>query len=178
MDLVDLIVEKRFFGQEFLSWLWYKSEERGGTVLLPESGEDIQLVFEKHLLLEYGEGDSLEKVVCQGLQSELKEARTGLLQGKKLEQARIHMVRGEYEWHMTIKASMLEFRSVKVPKTMAGSEEGDDDEAVEGRLLDRIGLLETAYKTFDQLLLQFTKLRISEQWPDELARLRAWIHKG
>ncbi len=178
MDLVDLIVEKRFLGQEFLSWLWYKSEERGGTVLVEESGEDIQLIFEKHMLLEYGEGESLEKVVCQGLQSELKEARTGLRQGKKLEQARIHMVRGEYEWHMTIKASLLEFRSVKVPKTLDSADEGDDDEAVEGRLLDRIGMLETAYKTIDQLLLQFIKIRISSQWPEELSRLSAWIHKG
>lgn len=178
MDLVDLIVEKRFLGQEFLSWLWYKSEERGGTVLLPQSGEDIQLIFEKHMLLEYGEGDTLEKVVCQGLQAELKEARTGLRQGKKLEQARIHLVRGEYAWHMTIKASLLEFRAVKVPKTMEGSEEGDDDEAVEGRLLDRIGLLETAYKTIDQLLGQFVKLRISSHWPEELARLRSWVNNG
>ena len=178
MDLVDLITEKRFLGQEFLSWLWYKSEERGGTVLLPESGEDISLAFEKHLLLEFGEGESLEKVVCQGLQSELKEARTGLRQGKKIEQARLHLIRGEYEWHLTLKASLLEFRSVKVPKTMAGAEEGDDDEAVEGRLLDRIGLLETAYKTIDELFGQFIKLRVAPQWPEELARLRDWIHKG
>jgi hypothetical protein len=30
MDLVDIISEKKFLGQEFLTWLWYKSEERGG----------------------------------------------------------------------------------------------------------------------------------------------------
>lgn len=34
MDLVDLMVEKRFVGQEFLTWLWWKSEERGGSVEL------------------------------------------------------------------------------------------------------------------------------------------------
>ena len=49
MDLVDLITEKRFIGQEFLTWLWYKSDERGGTVLLPETGEDITLVYKKSL---------------------------------------------------------------------------------------------------------------------------------
>ena len=51
MDLVDLIQEKKFLGQEFLAWLWYKSEERGGTVELPGIG-DILVVFEKHMLLE------------------------------------------------------------------------------------------------------------------------------
>ena len=45
MDLLDIIDEKRFVGQEFLTWLWFKSEERGGTIFLPEAGEDIQLVF-------------------------------------------------------------------------------------------------------------------------------------
>ncbi len=178
MDLVDLITEKRFIGQEFLTWLWFKSDERGGTVLLPEMGEDITLVFEKHMLLEFGEGDSHEKIVCTGLQAELKEARTGLRMGKKLEQARIHMIRGEYEWHMTIKASLMEFRSVKVPKTMDGADEGDDPSAVEGRLLDRIGLLEMVYKTFDELLGQFIKIRISDQWPAEATKIGHWIHQS
>jgi len=73
MDLVDLMEEKRFLGQEFLTWLWWKSEERGGSILLPGQG-DIAVIFEKHMLLEYGEGDSSEKLVCSGLQSELQEA--------------------------------------------------------------------------------------------------------
>ena len=39
MDLVDLIEEKKFLGQEFLAWLWYKSEERGGAVDIPGTGD-------------------------------------------------------------------------------------------------------------------------------------------
>ncbi|MBI4794181.1 MAG: hypothetical protein HY789_15900 [Deltaproteobacteria bacterium] len=177
MDLVDLIIEKRFLGQEFLTWLWFKSEERGGTVLLPGTG-DIQLVFEKHMLLEYGEGEAFEKIICQGLQAELNEARTGLRMGKKLEQARIHLVQGDYEWHMTLKASLLEFRSVKPPKTMAAAEEDNSAEAVEGRLLDRIGMLETATRTIDEFFRMFLEIRTSPAaWQDELGRLRAWIRK-
>lgn len=177
MDLVDLIIEKRFLGQEFLTWLWYKSDERGGTVSLPGTG-DIQLVFEKHMLLEYGEGEAFEKIICQGLQAELKEARTGLRMGKKLEQARIHMVQGEYEWHMTIKASLLEFRSVKPPRTMAEAEEGETAEALEGRLLDRIGMLEKASRTVDDLFRLFLDVRISPaRWQEERDRISKWIHK-
>jgi recombination associated protein RdgC len=177
MDLVDLIIEKRFLGQEFLTWLWFKSEERGGTVLLPGTG-DIQLVFEKHMLLEYGEGEAFEKIICQGLQAELNEARTGLRMGKKLEQARIHLVQGDYEWHMTLKASLLEFRSVKPPKTMAAAEEDNSAEAVEGRLLDRIGMLETATRTIDELFRMFLEIRTSPSaWQAERDRLRKWIHK-
>ena len=178
MDLVDLIAEKRFLGQEFLTWLWFKSDERGGTIFLPEAGSDIQVVFEKHMLLEYGEGEAHEKVLCNGLQTELKEARTGLAMGKKLEQARIQMVRDNHEWHMTLKGSLLEFRSVKPPKTMTGSEESDDPEAREGMLLDRIGLLDVAVRTVDDLFRMFLNVRIGSDWDSELTKIRAWVNKA
>lgn len=178
MDLVDLIAEKRFLGQEFLTWLWYKSDERGGTVYLPEAGGDIQLVFEKHMLLEFGEGEAHEKLICRGLQTELKEARTGLVMGKKLEQARIQIVRDEYEWHLTLKGSLMEFQSVRLPKTMAGSEESDDPEAIEGRLLDHVGLHEMVVRMVDDLFRMFLKIRITPQWAEELEKIRSWVNKA
>lgn len=177
MDLVDLINEKRFLGQEFLTWLWFKSEERGGAVNLDDVG-DIQVVFEKHMLLEYGEGEAHEKMICQGLHSELQEARTGLLMGKKLEQARIHLARGDYEWNFSFKGSLMEFRNVKPPKTMASSEEGEDAEAWEGRVLDKIGLNEEIVRTMDGLFRMFLNIRTGPQWQDELTKIRAWVHKA
>ncbi|MFZ5773241.1 MAG: hypothetical protein ACOY4W_17610, partial [Thermodesulfobacteriota bacterium] len=58
-------------------------------------------------------------------------------------------------------------------------EEGDTAEAIEGRLLDRIGMLETATRTIDELFRVFLAIRTSPAaWQDELARLRAWIRKG
>lgn len=178
MDLLDIIEEKRFLGQEFLTWLWFKSEERGGTIFLPEAGEDIQLIFEKHMLLEYGEGEASEKLICRGLMTELAEARTGLAKGKKLEQANLRLIKGEYEWNFSFKATLMEFRNVKPPKTMATAEEGNDPEAVEGRLLEHIGLHEILIRTMDQLFRIFLNLRISEGWEQELGRVRAWIAKG
>ena len=178
MDLVDLIEEKRFLGQEFLTWLWFKSEERGGAILIPETGEDVLVIFAKHMLLESGEGESKEKVICQGLQTELREARAGLAMGKKLEQARIQLVRGEYEWNLSLKATLLEFRNVKPPKTMATSEESNDPEAVEGRMLEHIGLHQTVMRTVDQLFRMFLEIRIGAEWSQELTRLQAWVLKG
>ncbi|MDD5760164.1 MAG: hypothetical protein PHI06_13915 [Desulfobulbaceae bacterium] len=174
MDLVDIIAEKRFLGQEFLTWLWCKSEERSGAIDLPGIG-DISVSFEKHLLLEYGEGDCHEKVICQGLQAELNEARTGLRMGKKLEQARIVLGRGEYEWVMTVKASMFDFKSVKTPKTMASQEDSDDPVAVEGKILEKIGLYEQALQLVDELFRLYLNVRLSSDWEAELSRLRAWI---
>ena len=178
MDLVDLMVEKRFLGQEFLTWLWYKSEERGGVVFLDNSGTDVEIVFEKHIMLESGEGDSYEKLVCQGLQADLKEARTGLAMGKKVEQARIMLIRDDHEYHFTLKGSLFEFRSVRLPKTMDGSDESDDPGAAEGRILDKIGLYEISMRTIDELFTMFLKKRVGEDWTPELEKLRNWIKKA
>ena len=177
MDLVDIIVEKRFVGQEFLTWLWFKSEERGGAVSLPGEG-DIQVVFEKHMLLESGEGESHEKLICKGLQAELQEARTGLRMGKKLEQARIYIAKGEYEWNLTLAATLFELRNVKLPKTLAPGEESSDPVAQEGRILERLGMAEEAMRTVDELFRIFLKLRVSDDWPAEQAKLKSWISRA
>lgn len=178
MDLVDLMTEKAFLGQEFLTWLWFKSEERGGAVRLENSGIDVELVFEKHILLESGEGESYEKLICQGLQAELKEARTGLAMGKKIEQARLLLTRDAYEYHLTLKGSLFEFRSVRLPKTMAGAEESDEAGAVEGRILDRIALYEMCVRTMDELFGMFLARRAGDDWPRELTRLSEWIRSA
>jgi len=173
MDLVDLIAEKRFLGQEFLTWLWWKSEERGGVVALPGEG-DIVVVFEKHMLLEYGEGEFNEKLICRGLQTELQEARTGLVMGKKLEQARIQLVYNDYEWNFTMAAALMEFRNVKLPKT-AGSENPDDPEEREGVVLERIFLFEELIRIVLELYRVFLKLRVSDEWRSELLKMREWV---
>lgn len=177
MDLVDLIQEKKFLGQEFLAWLWFKSEERGGPVDIPGIG-DILVVFEKHMLLEFGEGDSSEKVICRGLQTELKEARAGLQMGKKPEQARIKLVRGDYEFNVTLTAATMEFRNVKLPKTADGSDDGDDPESLEGRILERVSLLEQLQELINELFRMYVGIRATDMWSDELAKMQKWVNLG
>jgi hypothetical protein len=177
MDLIDLIQEKRFLGQEFLAWLWYKSEERGGSVDVPGIG-DVTVVFEKHMLLEFGEGESSDKVICRGLQTELKEARAGLMMGKKPEQARIRLARGDYEYSVTLAAATMEFRNVKLPKTVDSADEGNDAESMEGRILERISLFQDLSSLVNELFRMFVNQRVSDQWPEELNRIRQWVHAG
>ena len=178
MDLVDLMVEKRFLGQDFLTWLWWKSEERGGTIAVPGIG-DIAVVFEKHMLLEFGEGEYSEKLVCTGLQTELKEARTGLLMGKKPEQARIQIVNDTYEWSFTLAAALFEFRNVRLPKTAVTEQETDNREAeMEGTILERIFLFEELVRLVNDLFRMFLDVRTGGNWPTELEKIRSWIHQN
>lgn len=178
MDLVDLMVEKRFLGQEFLTWLWWKSEERGGSVALPGEG-DITVVFEKHMLLESGEGESAEKIVCTGLQAELQEARTGLQMGKKLEQARIVLGHNSYEYSFTLAAALMEFRNVRLPKTEATEKDGGENpEEIEGMTLERIYLFEQLIKLVNTLFRMFLNVRLGDGWRNELLHLRDWVAKS
>jgi len=178
MDLVDLIAEKRFLGQEFLTWLWWKSEERGGTIELPGK-EDVTVVFEKHMLLEFGEGESSEKIICSGLQAELQEARTGLQMGKKLEQARILINYNNYEFGFTLAAALMEFRNVRLPKTESTEKDKSaNPEEVEGMILERVFLFEELTRVVNVLFLMFLKVRISEEWREELLKVSSWIHRA
>lgn len=175
MDLVDLIAEKRFLGQEFLTWLWWKSEERGGSVKLDE-GADITVVFEKHMLLESGEGESSEKIICTGLQAELQEARTGLQMGKKLEQARIVLSHNNYEFSFTLAGALMEYRNVRLPKTEATeSDKSDNPEEVEGMILERLYLFEELTRLVNGLFRMFLEIRVSEFWHEELQKIRNWV---
>ena len=178
MDLVDLIIEKRFLGQEFLTWLWWKSEERGGAVSLPEKG-DVTVVFEKHMLLESGEGESAEKIVCTGLQAELQEARTGLQMGKKLEQARIVLGHNDYEYSFTLAAALMEYRNVRLPKTEATENDSNrNPEEIEGMILERVYLFEELINLVNALFLLFLKKRVSPSWQEEVEVIRNWVHKS
>lgn len=177
MDLVDLIQEKRFLGQEFLAWLWYKSEERGGSIDVPGLG-DVQVSFEKHMLLEYGEGETSEKVICRGLQTELKEARAGLCLAKKPEQARMRIAHGDYEFSLTLTAATLEFRNVRLPKTVDAADEGPGADSLEGRVLERIALFEQLTGLVNDLFGLFINIRGTAAWNEELLRIRAWINSA
>lgn len=177
MDLLDLIEEKRFLGQEFLIWLWCSSEERGGSVSLLDRSE-ITVIFEKHMLLECGEGAECEKLVCRGQVTELREARAGLALGKRPEQARLKIGRDEREYSFTLSAATLEFRSMKLPATAGADDGGDDRAGLEGQILERVSLIEEGIELINGLFRRFLLIRTSDEWPRELTKLRQWISSG
>ena len=88
------------------------------------------------------------------------------------------LIRDDHEFHFTLKGSVFEFRSVRLPKTMTSAEENNEPDAAEGRLLDRISLYEICLRTTDELFKIFLKRRTGSEWSDELVKLRAWIHKA
>lgn len=160
-----------FLGREFLSWLWFKSEERNGIILLQDFG-DIEMTFVRRLVLESGEGEYAESVVCQGQHADLKEGKEAVRQGKKIKEARISLGRDAAKWEFTFKADTFQFQSLKLPVPTDADLEEEEDKS--GRVLERIYLIETAIKTMDDLFGQFLALRLSSNWTAEASRMEKW----
>lgn len=161
-----------FLSREFMTWLWFKSEERDGTVSLPGQA-DVRLTFEKRVVLESGEGEYAETVSCQGLHADLKEGKTAIREGKKVREARLRLERDSDRWEFTLKADRFQFQSMKLPTVGGLDEEGEEKE---GGILERIYLVETALKTADDLFALFLKRRLSPQWAsEEIPRIKTWL---
>jgi recombination associated protein RdgC len=158
-------------GREFLTWLWFKSEERNGAVLIPDAGE-CEVIFLRRLVLESGDGEYAETVVCQGMHADLKEGKEALRQGKKITAARLRIAHDQSEWEFTFKADRFHFQSMKLP-TLPESD-GDEIDR-EGQLLERISLVEKAAGMMDLLFGSFLSIRCSGDWGKEQTRMQKWI---
>ena len=159
-------------GREFMTWLWFKSEERNGRISLSPNDE-VELHFLKRIVLEAGEGEYSQGVVCHGIHAELKEGKEAIRQGKKVKEAVLKLMHNQNEWEFTLKADNFYFQSLKLP--LADGQESDDDPS--GKMLERIYLIENAAKAIDQLYNLFLKIRFSPQWDEkEVKSLAKWLH--
>jgi hypothetical protein len=160
-------------GREFLTWLWYKSEERGGRIVVSKD-EEVELSFLKRIVLEAGEGEYSQGVVCHGIHAELKEGKEAIRQGKKVKEAGIKLIYNQNEWEFTFRADSFNFQSLKLP-VMDWQETPEDPS---GHLLERIYLIENAVKTMNNLYESFLRIRFSSQWEEkELKLLSGWLKR-
>ncbi len=169
-DTESVISDIPLPGREFLTWLWFKSEERGGSIMLPGKG-DIEVIFLQKMVLESGEGEYAETVACRGLHADLDEGKSALRKGKKVTEARIRLGVGNDQSEFTFKADTFSFQSLKLPVPT-----DDEEEDRDGKILERIYLLEVAMRTMEQLFDLFLAKRLSREWTsEELPHMKKWL---
>ena len=172
MDILSLIHDKQFLGREFLTWLWFQSDSKSGMIPIDES-QVVEIWVDNKIVLESEDEDNIEKVICHGDSSEMREARQALKQGKKVSQANFRLYMKDDEWRFTLDDSRLNFRTCKTPKIML-----DKKEDPEGLFYEKTFLLQEAVRLVEQLLTQFIKIRISPEWTKkELPALQKWIQQ-
>lgn len=170
MDILKTLADKAFWGHEFLTWLWYEAEERGGELDVPEFGP-VSLWIEDRMLLGSLETDSKENILKDGDVSRSAEAAAALSVGKKLEEARFGLVREDREWAFTLKGGTFDLQSVRIPKVISDAE---DD--VHATILIRLGHVRELTDLVDALYGKFVELRVSPAWEAEVVpAMGRWI---
>jgi len=99
--------------------------------------------------------------------------------GKKLEQARVLIGHGNYEYSLTLSGALLEFKNVRLPKTEATeNDKGDNPEELEGMILERVYLIEEVIRLVNELFKMFLVIRVSSDWNEELFKMKEWVEKS
>jgi len=154
-------------GREFLMWLWYCSEKRGGISNIPEVGEIAYMVEGPLTFVMEGKG-AHETSLRKGEPMISPETKTALISGKKLKKAKVQFVRGEEVWAFTFDADEFIFRSLKLPQT-------ETFERV-GKFQERMVFLETFREMFFHLYSEFVKERAdSSAWKETKANMCKWV---
>lgn len=163
--------ESLILGQEFLTWLWYKSERLSG--IFKADGETFQVSIEQRVQVEGGSGEGKEVAAVTGVASELREARLGLTMGKKVGKALLRLEQDGQVWTVQLRADDFSLNSLKTPKVETRREQGEDPDAA---WLEKLYLLEKACAFMDALYAEFLAVRLSAQgWTAELKDFKRWL---
>ena len=153
-------------GQDFLTWLWFFSEARGGMMNI--DGVDFAVMIDGPLTFVHEGAGAHEAIVRKGSPLVSAEAKTALHSGKKLCRAKVTLARGEELWSVTMDADDFMMRGLKVPK-------GEAVDAI-GKFEERIIML----KLFQDTLLTFFDRFLDERadvskWETTIKDIREWV---
>lgn len=171
MDLEYAQTVSLALGQEFLTWLWFAGETSNGLFRTRE-GEAFSVTVEQKVSVQGGEGEAKETAVCSGPMAELREARLGLRNGKKVNKVKVRIEKDEVSWQVLLDAANFTLQGLKTPKVEMKLEEGEDPDS---RILEKIYLLEKCMDYLDTVFTRFLDLRFGPNWPEETTRLRKWL---
>lgn len=154
-------------GEDFLTWLWFYSEERGGVATLGDLGEfAVMIDGPLHFILEGG--GAHEAVLRRGEPRLSAEAKTSLLGGKKLKQAKLTLAQGDAQWSCTFTAAEFVVRGLKLPPL----EKMDAVTAFQERM-NQIGRFsEALLRLFDRFVEERNSVK---QWKSTVADMHAWV---
>lgn len=153
-------------GQDFLTWLWFVSEARGGIISL-KAGQ-FGLMIEGPLLFS-SEGQGAHEVALRRGTPEISaEAKIALLSGKKLYVSHLVMARGNETWAATIDVDRFAFRGLRLP----GGKKLDPV----SRFQERMTYLETFTESFLELYDLFLKERTDlDTWSTTQKQIHQWV---
>jgi hypothetical protein len=154
-------------GEDFLTWLWFYSEARGGIAHLDDLGEfAVMIDGPLNFILE---GSGAHDVVLRRGEPRLSaEAKTALLGGKKLKQAKLTLAQGDLSWSCTFTAAGFVVRGLKLPPL----EKMDAVTAFQERMNQIARFSEAVLRLFDRFVQERNTIK---DWKKATGEIRAWV---
>ncbi|HEX5271730.1 MAG TPA: hypothetical protein VFW33_14630 [Gemmataceae bacterium] len=157
-----------FFGNEFLMWLWYQLDSEGDSIALADRSE-AAVMLARTLTLECPRAQTGKETIQSDGPTRLPEARRAIQAGKLPRKAGLIVVRHDNQYEFTLQAETLAVAGARLP----APEDGDE----RARLEERVGLLRSFLETLDLLYDAFGRVRLSEGWSKELAKIQKWLQR-
>lgn len=154
-------------GSDFLTWLWFYSEMRGGLMTVDKEQYGVALEGPLTFFLE-GDGAHVT-VLRKGAPLVSSEAKTALLSGKKLINAKLTMAHAQESWSVTLDANQFVFRGLKIPK---GEEELDAVSRFQQRMVALDRFMNALLSFYDRFLDERLD---GKQWKPVQKDIHKWV---
>lgn len=154
-------------GRDFLTWLWYFSEEKDGKIQLDNYGSLILRVEGplNFVLLDEA-GGAGETVLKKGMPQRSAEAKASLAVGKKLKKAKITIFQEENVWSGTFDADKFCFSGLSMP-------EGEEME-LHSKFEERVNFLNIFRLAIEEYFKTFVESVKGMDWPEEVEKIQKW----
>ncbi len=169
-DVYGLDPEDRsFFGREFLSWLWYATEQSEGTFdLLDKADVAASIARLIHLKCDFNLSGSA--MLRADAPARALEGRAGLAAGKQPAKLGLLLAARSGEWSFVLDGVTLDVSGLTLPQT-------EEKDAI-ARLEERFESIAEAAGVMDALFAEFMRRRLSGDWDALLKNMCKWATGG
>jgi hypothetical protein len=169
----DDVMDQDFVpARDFLTWLWYFSEEDAGKVSHPQFG-DFEVMIEGPLTLAFSSEveakGSCETTIKKGNPLRSAEAKAALKVGKKLKKAKLTLVRAQEAWKGTFDADKFCFSGLSLPE----GEEMERDSVFQ----ERINFLNIFREAVEMYVKKYVDTIMAEDWMETEKKIRKWVQE-
>ena len=171
--MIDVTVSfKRysFLGLEFLTWLWWATEEDQDQIT-KASGEPAVLYVGNRIVLEKRQREDVERITIKGDAAQMDEGILAMKKGAQVKDVNLIMEIGEQKWTFNLNGESMAFSTLKTPPT-APVRIVDE---MEGAIIEKAALIEKPLAIMHNIFKHFIIMRTSDDWKDELLKVRKWI---
>jgi hypothetical protein len=164
---LELYTDKRdisFLESEFLTYLLGKYYLNDNVYHLKERA--FYFEASKHIVLFDPVNEEKISVESENFNS-CKEIYTSLKEGKKVHELSVKIKLDSISFEMTFRTNPLRIVKVNAPKSIA--------EDFEDKIVERSLYLETVYDIYDVLIIDFLKVRTTDDWYIFIRKFREFV---